>query len=82
LDGGKIDEEQFEAQNKRLLAQKQKAQKRLLTLEDELGEQAAVEVTLAEVKRVLIEFPRVWEALEFEGKREILRLLIEHLHVF
>jgi hypothetical protein len=82
LDRGKIDEEQFEAQNKRLLAQKHEVQRRLSTLEIELGELEAVEVTFAEVKRVLIEFPKVWEALEFEEKRETLRLLIERLHVY
>jgi site-specific DNA recombinase len=82
LDSGRIDEDQFEAQNKRLLAQKQEVQKRLSSLEIELGGQEAIEVTLSEVKRVLIEFPKVWEALKFEEKRETLRLLIEHLTVF
>jgi site-specific DNA recombinase len=82
LDSGKIDEEQFVEQNKRLLTQKQVAQQRLSVLESELCEQEAVEVTLAEVRKVLSEFPKVWEALEFEEKRETLRLLIEHLKVY
>src|SRR5262249_55421534 len=53
LDSGRIDEEQFEQQNRRLLARKQEIQKRLSTLEAELGQEESLEVTLAEVRSVL-----------------------------
>jgi len=82
LDSGGIDEEQFDQQNRRLLARKQEIQKRLSTLEAELGEEESLEVTLAEVRSVLADFPTLWEALTLEERRETLRLLIEQLAVY
>jgi hypothetical protein len=41
-----------------------------------------LEVTLAEVRQALADFPTVWEALTLEERREMLRLLIEELKVF
>lgn len=82
LDAGKLDEEQFEQQNRRLLARKQELQKRLSLLERELGEEQSVAVTLAEVRSMLADFPVVWEALGHEERRESLRLLVEHLKVY
>ena len=82
LDSGKIDEEQFEQQNSRLLTQKAQLQERLSALQSELGQTEHIELTLTEVRKVLQEFPTVWEALEHEERREMLRLLIEELRVY
>lgn len=82
LDSGKIDEEQFALQNQRLRERKAELQKRLAEIEQQLGEEEALEVTLAEVRKMLTDFPTVWEALELEERREVLRLLIEHLKVY
>lgn len=41
-----------------------------------------MEVTLAEVRRMLKDFPGVWEALTLEERRETLRLLVESLKVY
>jgi site-specific DNA recombinase len=82
LDSGKIDEEQFEQQNSRLLVQKAQLQERLSALQSDLGQTEHIELTLSEVRKVLQEFPTVWEALEHEERREMLRLLIEELRVY
>lgn len=82
LDAGSIDEEQFQQQNGRLLGRKQELQARLAALDAELGAEEALEVTLAEVQRMLKDFPAVWEALTLEERRETLRLLIESLKVY
>jgi len=81
LDSGRIDEDQFTLQNKRLLDRKQDLQSKISALEQALGEEEAVGVTLAEVKRALKDFPKVWDALALEEKREMLRLLVERLDV-
>lgn len=82
LDGGRIDEEQFDQQNRRLLARKQELQLRLSALEERLGEDETLAVTLAEVRSMLADFPSLWQALTLEERREALRLLIEELKVF
>jgi site-specific DNA recombinase len=82
LDSGRIDEDQFEQQNRRLLARKQEIQKRLSALDEQLGQEEHLEVTLAEIRSVLADFPIVWEALTLEERRETLRLLVEHLTVY
>jgi site-specific DNA recombinase len=81
LDAGKIDEEQFEQQNQRLLQKKKDLQKQLVELDEKLVEGETLEVNLAEVKQVLQDFPKVWDVLEHEEKQEMLRLLVEHLKV-
>ena len=40
-----------------------------------------MEISLAEVKRTLSDFPKLWGSLEHEERREVLRLLIESLKV-
>jgi hypothetical protein len=47
-----------------------------------LGAEETWEVTLAEVRRMVKDFPAVWEALTLEERRETLRLLVESLKVY
>jgi site-specific DNA recombinase len=82
LDSGKIDEEQFDQQNRRLLQRKQELQKQVAQLEQELAQEQTLEVNLSEVRQTLENFPQVWDALEHEEQQEMLRLLIEDLRVF
>lgn len=81
LDAGKIDEQQFEQQNRRLLERKKTIQEQLTKLEQELGEEEALELSVKEVCQALRQFLAVWETLEHEERREVLRLVIEGLHV-
>jgi site-specific DNA recombinase len=82
LDSGKIDEDQFERQNQRLLARKKELQARMQELDEEVGKTAHLEVSLNEVRKVLADFPTLWETLEHEERQEVLRLLVEELKVF
>jgi site-specific DNA recombinase len=82
LDAGKIDEEQFALQNKRLLDRKRELQTTLDKLDRELAEHEDIEVSLAEAQAILRDFPRIWAALEHEERRETLRLLIEYMRVY
>jgi len=82
LDSGKIDEDQFEKQNARLLARKKELQAWMGQLNEEVSQTENLEVSLAEVRKVLQEFPTLWDSLEHEEKQEVLRLLIESLKVY
>ena len=82
LDSGKIDELQFEMQNAKLLGRRKQLQERLQVIQQEVGDEEKLEFSLAEVKQTLQDFPKVWDALEHEEQRELLRLLIESLHIF
>ncbi len=82
LDGGSIDEEQFDMQNRRLLHRKHEVSKRLSELQSTITQYPSLEVTLTEVKQALSDFSKVWAALEPEEKREMLRLLIEDLRLY
>jgi site-specific DNA recombinase len=82
LDAGKIDEEQFERQNRRLLDRKKEIQQRLGELDQALSQDEGLEMTFAEVQRMLSDFPALWAALEHEERRETLRLLVEELKVY
>jgi len=81
LDAGKIDEDQFERQNVKLLERKNAVQERLSIVDAELAQEESLEVSLAEVQSVLKDFPKMWQELELEERREVLRLLIEELKV-
>jgi site-specific DNA recombinase len=82
LDAGRIDEDQFDRQNARLLKRKNEVQVRLAELQAEIDHEENLEVSLAEVKKTLLDFPKVWDALEPEERREVLRSLVEELKVF
>jgi hypothetical protein len=81
LDSGKIDEDQFERQNAKLLERKKVVQEKLSTIDAELSQEENLEVTLKEVQSMLKDFPKMWDELELEERREVLRLLIEELKV-
>jgi site-specific DNA recombinase len=81
LDAGKIDEDQFERQNAKLLERKNLVQDKLSNIEAELSQEENLEVSLAEVQSLLKNFPKMWQELELEERREVLRLLIEELRV-
>ncbi len=51
-------------------------------LNSDLGQEEQLEVNLAEVKQVLEDFPQVWDELEYEERREVLRSLVEDLKVW
>lgn len=53
----------------------------MVALEQELSQAETLEVTFAEIRQVLQDFPVVWDALEHEERQEMLRLLIEHLNL-
>lgn len=73
--------EQFREYNGRLTEKQEKLRGRLEEIERTLGEQSSVEDGLARVKDTLRDFPSVWENLEDEEKRELLRLLVERVTV-
>lgn len=73
--------EQFREYNGRLTEKQEKLRGRLEEIERTLGEQSSVEGELARVKDTLRDFPSVWENLEDEEKRELLRLLVERVTV-
>jgi site-specific DNA recombinase len=82
LDSGKIDERQFEMQNTKLLVHKKQLQERLESIQQEVGDEEQLELSLAAVKSTLKDFPQVWEALEHEERRDVLRLLVESLGIY
>ncbi|MEO6907025.1 MAG: recombinase family protein, partial [Abditibacteriaceae bacterium] len=81
LDAGRIDEDQFDRQNAKLLERKNVVQEKLAIIDAELSQEENLEVSLAEVQSVLKDFPKMWQGLELEERREVLRLLIEELKV-
>ena len=81
LDAGRIDEEQFDQHNQRLLVRKQGLRKTLAEIDGRVGEAEAIRYTLAEVSRVLVDFPQVWQASTQDERREMLRLMVEDLRV-
>lgn len=81
LDNRLIDEEQFIHQNSRLLKRKQELQRELQQIERELSQCENAEVSFESACSALKEFPKVWDHLEIEEKRELVRLLIEKLEV-
>lgn len=76
LDRHVIDDKQFERHNSALLVEKAKLQDRLEELDQKLSEGERVEVSLAEVQQVLQDVSAAWESLQFEERREILRMLV------
>jgi site-specific DNA recombinase len=72
---------QFREYNSGLTEKQEKLRERLEEIEQTLAGQSSVEDELARVKDALRDFPRVWENLEDEEKRELLRLLVERVTV-
>ena len=82
LDDGAIDEAQFRLRNQALLKDKGAAAKRLEEIETLLSAEERLEIDLDEVDTVWRDLAIAWEHLEFEQKREVLRLLIEKVSVY
>ena len=82
LDEGIVDESQFRSHNQGLLEEKRKLSERLATVQTELAAETFVEVSLSEIEAVWQDLPNVWEHLEFEERREMLRILIEKISVY
>jgi hypothetical protein len=49
---------------------------------DTAAEEENLEVTVAEVEKVLADFGRTWEGLSGDERREVLRSLVEYLKVY
>jgi len=81
LDRALIDEEQFTQQNRRLMQHKRNLQDELAQIELQLSECENVEVSFEAARKALQGFPRMWDALEIEERRELVRLLVEKLEV-
>jgi len=81
LDRHLIDEGQFRLHNQTLMEQKEKLARRLEEIESRLAEGEHIEVNLTQVQETLRNTPKVWENLQFEERRELLRLLIEKVAV-
>jgi DNA repair exonuclease SbcCD ATPase subunit len=82
LDRGLIDESQFAQQNKRLLARKSELSKELEEIDLRLAEQENAHISLQAAQEALKQFPKVWEHLEIQERRELIRQLIERLQVY
>lgn len=81
LDRKLIDEDQFTQQNARLLKRKQELQQELDQIDRQLAECENSEVSFEAARRALADFPGIWDRLEIEERRELLRLLVEKLEV-
>lgn len=81
LDRGLIDEDQFSQQNSKLLEVKKQLQSEMKQIESKLMDCDNADISLAAARESLSKFPNVWEHLEIEEQRELLRLLIEKLEV-
>jgi len=68
LDRVKIDEDQFEMQNTRLLARMKDLQGKFKQLDAEVSATENLELGLAEVRKVLQDFPTLWDSLEHEER--------------
>ena len=81
LDRQLIDEAQFRSHNKVLMAERDKLLRRLKELQTKLGEGERLEISLSEVEQMLKDAAQAWDNLQFEEKREFIRLLIEKVAV-
>lgn len=81
LDRRMIDEAQFRQHNSRLMAQREKLVGRLEELESRAGKGTGPEVSFSQVKETLKNTAAVWDSLQFEERREILRLLVDKVAI-
>ncbi len=54
---------------------------RLAEIDKQLAKATSDSIRLENVKTALAEFPKVWDGLEIEERRELLRQLIERLEI-
>src|SRR5690606_24071358 len=81
LDRRLIDESQFRLHNQTLMEQKEKSARRLEEIEVRLSTGEHVEINLAQVQEILHSTSQAWENLQFEEKRELMRLLLEKVAI-
>lgn len=81
LDRKLIDEDQFTQQNGRLLKNKQELQLELAQIDRQLAECENAEVSFEAARTAFADFAGVWDHLEIEERRELLRLLVEKLEI-
>ena len=82
LDAGAIDEVQFRERNAKLLREKTQMTGRLHEIDLRLAESENLEVSIEAVKQALSIFKGVWDNLEIQERREMLRHLVERLVVY
>jgi site-specific DNA recombinase len=82
LDRGSIDEDQFNARNAKLLQTKAEITKRLQQIDVTLAQREELQLNLESAKEALRDFPLVWENLEIQEKRELLRQLLDQLVIY
>jgi predicted nuclease with TOPRIM domain len=82
LDRRIIDESQFRNHNTLLMAEREKLSRSLGELQTKTAAKDADSVTLAQIENVLANMLTAWDNLQFEEKKEFLRLLIKRIAVF
>lgn len=81
LDKGAISEQQFAAQNKRLLMKESELRKELEYIDLTLAQSENAKVSFEAAREALRQFPIIWDDLEIQERRELLRNLIDRLEV-
>jgi site-specific DNA recombinase len=82
LDKKTITEDQFASQNKRLVDRESRLKNELTEIDLRLAENEIVDVSLEVAQQALKQFPQVWDTLEIQERRELLRNLIGRLAVY
>jgi plasmid stabilization system protein ParE len=72
---------QFRQRNERMLAEREALEEALAEAEGKLRAQSEHERMLGEVQKALEDLPRIWEHLEPEERKEVLRLVVDQLTV-
>lgn len=81
LDKRLMTEKQFALQNQRLMERESALRRELEEIDSSLAANESVEVSLEAARDALKRFSQVWESLEIQEKRELLRNLVERLEV-
>lgn len=74
-----IGEAQFSTRNRDLLAERAEAERELHRVETALTNRQAREAWVERVRGAVLDFPRVWEHLNMDERRQLLSLLLEKL---
>jgi site-specific DNA recombinase len=81
LEAGAMTVQQFRARNEKMLASKAERERALEEAGSKLTAQGEQDRLLVEVQSALRDLPGVWEKLEPEERKEVLRLVVEELTV-
>lgn len=82
LDRKLVTEVQFIEHNRKLVEREAWLEEELGKIDIQLAQNENVEVSLEVAREALREFPKVWDQLEIQERREFLRNLIERLEVY